>query len=81
MENQNKVYTYKYMWHAKDKPNALCYRYITGVKQEHDEYVKSILADDIIEMCSRVYVNEIDCDIVDRMEFIKKDGVDDEKAE
>lgn len=77
---ENKVYTYKYMWHVKGLPDTLRFRFVCGIQAEHDDFLRSIQADDDIEKCCRVYVNEIDCDKADKMEFIK--GVeDDEKAE
>lgn len=77
MENQEqkqpiKVYTYRYMW--KNKDNGLCVKFITGVVQEHNQFMDILMKDENIVSALREYVNEIDYSFIGWSQAIKEEN-------
>lgn len=70
MEN-NKIYTYRYIWLMKDN-DKLNVRIISGVKEEHEQFVKVLHENKAVEKASRVYVNEYDVTKMDDYEPVKQ---------
>lgn len=70
MEN-NKIYTYRYIWLMKNS-DKLNVRIISGIKEEHEQFVKVLLENDDVEKASRVYVCEYDIVKMDDYEPVKQ---------
>lgn len=82
MQDLQHILTYRYMFHAKDMPDGkIGVKYVSETLQNHDEYVKRVLADDQIVSCVREYVGEYDCDLIGFTESVKdRGGIIDEKV-
>lgn len=68
---ENVIYTYRYIWLMKDN-DKLNVRIISGVKEEHEQFVKVLQENKLVEKASRVYVNEYDVTKMDDYEPVKE---------
>lgn len=65
------IYVYRYLWTEKDNENV-CIKVVSGVKEEHDRFVKSILSTDKVLKCSRVYMGQYNIDLLEKYENVKE---------
>lgn len=77
MENQEqkqpiKVFTYRYMWKCKD--DGLRVKFLTGIEQEHNQFMDILMKDDDIVSALREYVNEIDYSFIGWSQAIKEEN-------
>lgn len=70
MEN-NKIYVYRYIWLMKNS-DKLNVRIISGIKEEHEQFVNVLLDNNHVEKASRVYVCEYDIVKMDDYEPVKQ---------
>lgn len=73
MENQNKqtIKSYRYMWLFEGNEN-LNIKVITGLDVEHDDFIKALQDDDRVVNACRVYLHEIDINLIEFYDSIKK---------
>lgn len=72
MEKQSQfIYVYRYLWTEKDNDNV-CIKVVSGVKEEHDRFIKSVLSADKVLKCSRVYMAQYNIDLLEKYENIKE---------
>lgn len=84
MENENVnlsvvsnpvIYVYRYMWLTKGD-EKLKIRVIAGVQDEHEAFISALKAkDEVINLC-RVYLHEIDVNLVEFYETLKGEKED-----
>lgn len=79
MEN-NKIYTYRYIWLIKNN-DKLNVRIISGIKEEHEQFVKVLLDNVDVEKASRVYVCEYDIVKMDDYEPVKQSKEENQNEE
>lgn len=65
------VYTYRYIW--KNQDNKLCVKFVCGQEAEHKAFMGKLLQSDEVVTATRIYVNEINVNMIEQHEFIKKE--------
>lgn len=65
------VYTYRYTW--KNSEGKLCVKFIVGADIEHKKFMQKLIDAPEVVLASRIYVNTIDCSMLEQHEIIKKE--------
>ena len=73
-ENQNVVYTYRYIWKVKDaKKDMFNVKYVTGLEEEQKRFMGMLQANENVVSASRIYVSEINVTLTEQHEIVKKE--------
>lgn len=68
------VYTYRYIWKLKDeKEGKFNVKYLTGVTEEHKQFMGRIQQDESVVSCARIYVSEVNVSLTEQHEIVKKE--------
>lgn len=67
------IYTYRYMWKSKAANGKYCIQIVSGVEQEHKEFMSKLNANDDVLCASRIYLHEINVLYTEQHEIIKKE--------
>lgn len=70
--NNTVVYTYRYIWKSKAADGKYCVQIVSGVEQEHKEFMARLNSNDDVLCASRIYLHEINVLFTEQHETIKK---------
>ena len=70
-KQENIVYTYRYIW--KNKAGKFCVKFICGAEEEHKVFMGKLQSSEEVVTATRIYVNEINVDMIEQHEFIKRE--------
>lgn len=71
-EKISKILVYRYLFKVKNsEKDSVCVKYVSDVKQAHDDFIRALLKDDNVLSALREYVCEIDCSFVGSVDHVK----------
>lgn len=72
-KDNQKIVVYRYMW-LFDGNDNLNIKVLSGVKQEHDMFIEHLKNDERVTKACRVYLHEIDINLIEFYDDLKKEG-------
>lgn len=71
-KTNQKIYVYRYMW-LFDGSENLNIKVLSGCLQEHEDFMKALKNDETVLKAVRVYLHEIDVNLIEFYDDIKKE--------
>lgn len=71
--NPTVIYTYRYMWKSKTAGGKYCIQIVSGLEQEHKEFMAKLNSNEDVLCATRIYLHEINVLYSEQHEIVKKE--------